>query len=235
MDGVIRFLIKVFLPLIARIEVQNLDRLPQSGGYIAASNHLGRLDVPLVYYFLDRDDVILIVAEKYQKYAIVRWLARQMNAIFIDRMNADVRALRETLKRLKQGGVLAIAPEGTRSKTQALLEGRPGVSYLAMKANLPIIPVAATGTEDAVVKNKLLHLKRPHVVVRVGEPFRLPPLDRRDREAALKRNTDELMCQIAALLPESYRGVYSDHPRLKELLQEKNIQRNPSEPVINRS
>jgi 1-acyl-sn-glycerol-3-phosphate acyltransferase len=223
------FLIDVFLPLVSRIEVHNLDRLPRSGGYIAASNHLGRLDVPLVYYFLDRDDVILIVAEKYQKYAIYRWLARQLNAIFIDRSNADVSTLREILKRLKQGGVLAVAPEGTRSKTHALIEGRPGVSYMAVKADLPIIPVGATGTEDAVVKARWLHLKRPHVIVRVGEPFRLPPLDKRDREAALKKNTDEIMCRIAALLPESYRGVYADHPRLRELLQERNLHTSASE------
>ncbi len=222
---VIRFLIHLILPLIARVEAPGLENLPKSGAYICASNHLGWLDVPLVYFLLDRDDIILIIAEKYEKYAILRWLGRQVEAIFVDRFNADVHALRETMKRLQQGGVFVVAPEGTRSKTHALLEGRMGVSYLAAKSGVPVIPVGATGTEDKAVNSKLLHLKRPHVIVRVGEPFILPPLDKHDREASLHRYTDEIMCRIAALLPPAYRGVYADHPRLHELLRE-----NPTQP-----
>jgi 1-acyl-sn-glycerol-3-phosphate acyltransferase len=53
-----------------------------------------------------------------------------------------------------------------------------------------------------------------------GKPFIIPPLPKQDRDAALQHATDEIMCQIAALLPERYRGVYAGQPRVKELLNE---------------
>jgi 1-acyl-sn-glycerol-3-phosphate acyltransferase len=194
-----------------------MDKLPREGSYIAAANHLGVLDALLTYHLIDRRDIILLVAEKYQKYAIFRWLVREMNAVWLDRYNADVGALRVALRRLQVGGVLAIAPEGTRSPTGELIEAHPGVSYLAAKSGVPLVPVAVTGSEDANVKSHLLRLKRAQVVIRVGEPFHLLPPDREGREATLERYTDELMCRIAILLPESYRGYYADHPRLREL------------------
>jgi len=123
------------------------------------------------------------------------------------------------LNRLQRGGVLAIAPEGTRSQNGALIEGRPGVSYLAAKAGVPILPVAATGTQDTLVKEQLSHLRKPHITVRIGQPFMLPPLQGQDRDAALQGYTDEIMCRIAALLPPDYRGVYADHPRLRQLIE----------------
>jgi 1-acyl-sn-glycerol-3-phosphate acyltransferase len=215
----LRFLLNLFFRLFTRLEVRGVENLPASGGFIAAANHLGRLDVALVYHLLDRQDVYLMVAEKYKKYTIFRWLVRRMDAIWVDRFGADFSALREMLKRLHRGGVLVIAPEGTRSPTGALLEGRSGGSYLAARSGVPIVPVAVTGTQDALVKAQWRHLRKLYISVRVGQPFTLPPVRGRDREAALQGYTDEIMCRIAALLPPDYRGVYADHPRLRELLE----------------
>jgi 1-acyl-sn-glycerol-3-phosphate acyltransferase len=111
-----------------------------------------------------------------------------------------------------------IAPEGTRSPTGALISGKAGAGYLASKSGLPVVPVAAVGTEDKLVMAELKHFKRMQIHVRVGKPFQLPTLSGRNREAGLQGATDEIMCQIAVLLPESYRGVYKDHPRVQELL-----------------
>jgi len=215
----VRFLLNLFFRLFIHFDITGMENVPPSGGFIAAANHLGRLDVALVYHLLDRRDVYLMVAEKYQKYAIVRWLVKRMDAIWVDRFGADFRALREMLNRLQRGGVLAIAPEGTRSQNGALIEGRPGVSFLAAKAGVPILPVAATGTQDALVKEQLSHFRKPHITVRIGQPFMLPPLQGQDRDAVLQEYTDEIMCRIAALLPPDYRGVYADHPRLRQLTE----------------
>jgi 1-acyl-sn-glycerol-3-phosphate acyltransferase len=76
--------------------------------------------------------------------------------------------------------------------------------------------MCVTGTEDAVAQ--LFRFRRPLIRVCVGQPFTLPPVERRQRAEMLQRNTDEIMCQIAALLPPEYRGAYADHPRLAELL-----------------
>jgi 1-acyl-sn-glycerol-3-phosphate acyltransferase len=212
-------IVKLIVHLFTRLEVYGLERVPRSGPFVVATNHLGRLDPLLVYYISDRKDIIMLVAEKYRKIAIARWFVKRLDAIFIDRYNADFAVLREALKRLKAGGMLVLAPEGTRSKTGALIEAHPGVSYLAAKAGVPIVPTALVGTEDKNVVASLRRLRRPKVVVRAGVPFTLPPLPGNARDAALQEYTDEIMCRIAALLPPSYRGVYADHPRLKELLE----------------
>jgi 1-acyl-sn-glycerol-3-phosphate acyltransferase len=99
-----------------------------------------------------------------------------------------------------------------------LIEAKPGVSYLASRLGSPIVPVALTGTEDKNVFGNLKRLRRSHFTVKAGPAFTLPPLPRENRDEALRQYTDEIMCHIAALLPERYRGFYADHPRLKELL-----------------
>lgn len=218
MYSLIRFLIRLLAPVVMRLEVFGKENLPASGAYIAAANHLGVLDSLLVYYLLERQDIILIIAEKHTKYAFTRWVVRNLDAIYIDRFNADMAVMREVLRRLRKGGVLVIAPEGTRSQTGALLEGRQGASFLAAKTGVPIIPVGATGTQDHLLLANLKRLRRTPVTVCIGESFRLPSLPKDGRDAALLADTTEIMCRIAALLPPEYRGFYADHPRLQELL-----------------
>jgi 1-acyl-sn-glycerol-3-phosphate acyltransferase len=216
----IRFVARVILRLIANIELIDFDRVPKTGTVIVVSNHLGRLDAMLGYILIDRTDVIMMVAEKYEKSPLWRWVGKKLDVIWINRFEADIRALRETTRRLQQGGILAVAPEGTRSPTEALQYGKPGAVFLAAKANVPIIPVILTGTEDRVVNARLRRLQRLDITVRAGELFSLPPLDRKNRDAYMAAQTDEIMCRIGALLPEKYRGVYAAHPRLRELLSE---------------
>ena len=218
--SLIRFLIRLLVPVVMRLEVIGKENLPASGAFIAAANHLGVLDPVLVYYLLDRQDIILIIAEKHSKYTFVRWLVRSLDAIYIDRYNADMAVMRKVLKRLRKGGVLVIAPEGTRSRNGTLLEGKQGASYLAAKAGVPVVPVGGIGTEDRLFLTNLKRLRKTPVTVRIGKPFRLPSLPREDREAILQADTIEIMCRIAALLPPEYRGVYADHPRLQELLEQ---------------
>lgn len=216
---IVRAIARVVLGVIARIEIiGNVDY--QTGGYIIAANHVGRLEAFLVMLLAERDDVVLILAEKYRKYAFWRYVARKVDAIWVNRFDADFAALRAVLKRLEQGEVLAVAPEGTRSPTATLLPGRPGAIYLAAKSGLPLIPIGVVGTEDAVVKHRLKRFKRLDVVVRVAEPYTVPPMPRAGRDEWLQAQTDDLMCRIAALLPADHRGVYADHPRLLEILRE---------------
>jgi 1-acyl-sn-glycerol-3-phosphate acyltransferase len=215
----IRFLVRLIIRLIARVELVGLEHLPRRGGFVIAANHIGRLDAALVYYVLDRTDIIIMVAEKYEKYALTRLLTRAVDGFFVDRHNPDVRALREALRRLQRGGVLAITPEGTRSKSGNLLAARPGGIYLAWKAGVPILPIALTGTEDKEVKARLKRLRRLDIRITAGPTFTLPgEIAGKDRQALLQEYTDEVMCRIAVLLPPERRGFYADHPKLKALL-----------------
>ncbi len=216
----IRTIFRIVLKPFARILLTGYENIPPTGGAIVVTNHLGRLDAILGVILSDRDDIILMIASKYHKVPFWRIVGDKLDAIWLDREEVDFQAMREVFKRLKKGGLLGIAPEGTRSKTEALAPGKPGAAYLAARTELPIIPVGMSGTEDRFVKERLKRLQRLDVTITVGEPFMLPPLPRKNRDEFLEQSTEEIMCRIAALLPPQYRGVYADYPRVSELISE---------------
>jgi len=207
---------KILFFLLSRLRVKGKEHMPQDGGFIAAANHLSVIEVPLAYCLINRNDVTGLVAKKHRKNALFRWLIDLLDGIWLSREEIDTSALRAARDHLKSGGVLGIAPEGTRSQTGALLEAKTGVAFLADQAKVPIVPVAVAGTWQ--ITSEIIRLKRPIIEVNFGKPFELPPVNRKTRDHDLKQNTDEIMCQLAALLPPEYRGVYADYPRVQELL-----------------
>jgi 1-acyl-sn-glycerol-3-phosphate acyltransferase len=215
----LRSIVRFFMKIITDIEVNGMEKLPQ-GNVIVAANHLGRLDTAALLCILDREDIIMPVAEKYKDHPLYGAIGRAVNAIWLNRFDADYSALRQILARMEQGGLLVIAPEGTRSKTEALQESKMGVAFLASKSGYPVLPVAVTGTEDRGIVENLKHLRRSNITATAGELFTIQIPKGKGREQAMREATDEIMCQIAALLPKKYRGVYADHPRLKELLSQ---------------
>lgn len=213
----LRSLVRFFLNLIADVEVIGMENLPAGNAMIAA-NHLGRLDTAVLLYILDREDIIMAVAEKYKNHPLYGAIGRTVNAIWLNRFEADFSALREILARMQKGGLMVIAPEGTRSKTASLQEGKMGVAFLASKSGYPVLPVALTGTEDEGVISNLKRFRRSKIKVVAGELFFVEIPKGQGRELAMREATDEIMCRIAAALPEKYRGFYKEHPRLQELL-----------------
>jgi 1-acyl-sn-glycerol-3-phosphate acyltransferase len=220
---IFRVIVRGILYAITRIRGENMQVLNDTTGpVIIACNHLGRMDALLTLGLVKRDDIIVVVAEKYAKSGVIRWFVRQLDLLFLQRYEADFGTLKEVLRRLQAGGILVIAPEGTRSTTEALLEGKPGVTFLAAKSGATIIPVGSTGTEDRAVAAAYRSWRRPTINIRVGTPFKIPPVPKEGRDEFFKKYTDEIMTQIAALLPKQYRGVYEDHPRVAELLALRN-------------
>ena len=218
MLGILRFMIRILLRLITRVEIRGKENVPLTGGMILASNHIGNFDILMVYFGIDRADLFIPVAEKFEKIGWIRWLAKYLNILFVDRFNPDLKAIRKMISLMENGKCLAIAPEGTRSLTGSLNEGKPGVAYLAARSGFPVVPVAVTGTADKVILSNLKQFRKSHITLTGGKPFTIPPIPNKDRDAVLQKYTDEIMCQIAVLLPEKYRGVYAEHSRLKELL-----------------
>jgi 1-acyl-sn-glycerol-3-phosphate acyltransferase len=214
-----RFIIRLLLRLLTHIEVRGRENIPTASNFIIAANHIGLVDAFLPFYIINNSNLVLMVGEKWEKLWIMRWLGRGLNFLFVDRFNPDLKAIREVIKRMKNGEVLVITPEGTRSKVGYLIEGKPGVSYLAAKLGYPLAPVGISGSFDSDFFGQLKHLHRPHVIVTIGPEFSLPPLptEAQERDEALKTDTDEIMCRIAALLPPEQQGFYANHPRLKEL------------------
>ena len=81
--------------------------------------------------------------------------------------------------------------------------------------------MAISGTDQAF-RTLFRKLRRPKITLRLGKPFKLPPLDENRRNASLRENTDEIMCRIAMLLPSRYWGYYAEYPRLQDLLAHAN-------------
>lgn len=220
MKRLIVWLIRFIINIVARVKANGYENLPEKGGFVIAVNHLGFLDAPMAYYALNNWNLFIPVAEKWEESAILRWLGKHLNAIFIDRFNPDLKAMREMIKRMEEGQTLVIAPEGTRARDEKMAQGKPGVAYLASKMGWTILPVAISGTEDRIVIQNLKKLKRSAIQLTAGKPFTLPPFPKENRDEKLQEYTDEIMCRIAMMLPEHNRGYYAEHPRLKELLAE---------------
>jgi len=202
---IIRAIVDILVNLFIRREYVGLENFPEPP-YIVAINHLSVFDTPVLLTVCPHT-IRALTAAKHKRNPIYAPLLVIMGSIWVRRGEVDRRALREALDVLKQGGVLGLAPEGTRARgTYALQEGKTGTAYLATRADVPIVPVGLAGTER--IKDNLLRLRRTYVRAVVGEPFRLPE-NGRVRGQTLHEYTDLIMRRIAELLPEEYRGVYA--------------------------
>ncbi len=204
LQSIVRFLLRN----LTHTEYFGLENIPKNGGVILAINHLSYMDTPLLLVNPVRPDITALVTTKYKESKLIGWFVRSAEGIWINRDIADFSAIREASKALKKGLALGIAPEGTRSKSGGLQKAKPGTIMLALKTGVPVIPVGITGSENAL--REIIRFRRPNLTVRFGEPFTLPPVEPGRRSKAMREWTERLMQKIAGLLPESYRGVYSE-------------------------
>lgn len=185
------------LGTLAEFRIEGVDRVPRRGALIVASNHLHFCDPPLLGGVLPRYVRFMAKQEAFQ----FPWgfmFANAYGAFPVNRGQMDRRALRCAERILAAGGAVGMFPEGHRSHGRGLLPGFDGVALLARRSGAPILPVGIAGTE-VVFKSR----PRWPITVRVGDPF--PARSGRP----LAEVTRELMCRIAELLPERYRGVYA--------------------------
>ena len=210
-------IIRTGFNLLSNFRVEGAEYIPASGPIILTTNHISRLDYPALLMCTNREDVIAIVATKYREKVFFRWIIETLRAIWIELETSDFSAFREAIEYLNRGWIVGISPEGTRSTTGALQPGKPGAALIVRKTGLPVLPVAVSGTAD--LGKQLGHLKKTDILVRFGKPYHIAlTTDEEEAKNWLNKATDEIMCRIAALLPPERRGVYADHPRLKELL-----------------
>ncbi len=200
-------LLQWVITLVARIEVQGVENIPATGAFILATNHLHMFDLPVAFAYNPRQ-VTIFAADKWRG-KLGGWLMETVTrTIFVARGEVDRRALGQAFDVLKAGGVMAIAPEGTRSRTGGLLPGKSGVIYLAARAGVPVIPAAMWGQEK--VMPGWARLRRAPVHLRFGPPIILPAEAARFRAAELDAHTEQLMLSLARMLPPEYRGVYAE-------------------------
>jgi 1-acyl-sn-glycerol-3-phosphate acyltransferase len=211
----VKKIIGFMVAVLWRTDFVGAHNFPAAGPYIVAINHLSAFDAPVTLLIIPAR-TRMFGADKWRSIPIWGRLIEAMGVIWVNRGTADLDAIKSALNVLKSGGCLCVAPEGTRSPTGVMIEGKPGLAYLADRTKVPIVPVAMWGTERVGAAWK--RLRRPMVKCVVGELIMLPN-DGRAKGARLDELTEMIMCRIAALLPAEYRGVYADHPLLKDLLQ----------------
>jgi len=206
---IVRNIVRFLLWVLARLEVKGLENVPDQGPYLLVSNHLHWLDPPVIMVAFPHR-ARLFAAAKREKHWFFGPLFRSLGVIWVHRGEVDRKALRHALAVLKGGGILGMAPEGTRSATGAMQQGRGGVAYLAYRTNVRIVPVVVTGQEK--VFSALARFRRPRIRAVFGTPFKPPPVAEGERvsSADIRALTEEIMYRLAAMLPVEYRGLYAD-------------------------
>jgi 1-acyl-sn-glycerol-3-phosphate acyltransferase len=194
--------------LLVRVHDADLARVPARGPLILVPNHINFLEAPVLWARLrPRRMTVLAKAETWDNPAL-GFLFSVGGAIPLRRGEADVGALRRALALLEAGHILGLAPEGHRSNTGKLQRGRSGVVFVALKSGAPLLPVACYGGEKFRSNITRLHRTEFHIVV--GEPFFVDAKGAPVMGAQRQRVADEIMYQLAALLPPFYRGYYSN-------------------------
>lgn len=181
------------------------ENLPRSGPALVVGNHLGDADFVIG---LARSPIMADAFAKAElaTYPLLGWILEAYGVIWIHRGQPDRRALKAALQGFKEGRVIGIAPEGRESLIGGLEEGTGGAAYLASKADVPVIPITFTGTENWRVYGNLKRFRRTDVTLTIGRPFKLEQFP--DRREEIARGTQKIMLTLAAQLPEEYRGIY---------------------------
>jgi 1-acyl-sn-glycerol-3-phosphate acyltransferase len=200
---------KLGLEVMCRIRKENWENIPHEGPLLAYANHTGMVEAPVMYTQLQPrpKTTALAKVETWDNW-FLNWVFNLWEIIPIRRGEADMDALRKSLEMLEKGYILGISPEGTRSKSGKLLRAHGGVAMLALKSGAPLIPVAHWGGENFGANVK--KFKRTDFNIRVGRQFYLDDHGQRVSKEIRQQMADEMMYQLAKLLPEYYRGEYSD-------------------------
>jgi len=179
------------------------------------ANHLNLTDPPLLAISLGRK-VIFMAKEELFRSRFSSYFIRGFGAFPVHKRQLDKKALRQAKQTLAEGMALVMFPEGTRSRNAQLRPAFSGSALIALHGDAPILPVGITGTEKIKGVAWLLH--RPQIMVNIGHPFYLPPVNSKLTKGELARLTSYIMERIAELLPREYRGNYTK----KEIAQREN-------------
>ncbi len=188
-----RFICKVFFHSYLKTKIVGVGNIPLKGGFILAGNHVSYLDpialgiaCPRQLHYMARDTLF--------RNSVFGWILLHVNAIPLKRNFADIGAIKGALKLLKKGEGLLLFPEGTRSADGSLSAPHEGVGFLARKSVVPVIPVYAQGTNEALAKDEKF-IKRGAINVIFGEPV----IFQEDKSFDDRQATEEIMRRIAAL------------------------------------
>ncbi len=199
--------VRVLARILLKLEVVGLENVPLEGPLILAMTHTNFLDPALAGAVTPREVVIMSKIENFH-HPFLGIIVRLYGAFPVRRGEVDRRAIRRSLEVLAGGQALLMAPEGTRSGDGRLQKGHDGMTFIALRADAPILPMAITGGEHFWAN--LSRLRRTSIKVVIGRTFRFSVGQKKFGRTVMGKITEEGMYQLASLLPPERRGVYSD-------------------------
>jgi 1-acyl-sn-glycerol-3-phosphate acyltransferase len=201
-------IIKFILFLICDVDKKALTAVPHQGPMILIGNHVNFLDVAISLTCLYPRKIFFLVKKETFDSPFLRFLFNTCGSIPVNRGTADFKALNKAADVLSQGYFFAIAPEGTRTKNGRLIRAHAGMVVIALKSKATIMPVVLYGMEKFYMN--IRRLRRTKITMQVGTPFVVCPASTYPDKEERKLIADEIMYQMAKLLPAEYRGYYSD-------------------------
>ena len=204
-----RAIARLLVFLFCHYKVDGRENIPDDQQILITFNHLSYMDVPAVAAQFNKKAWPAGFSAKKYKGTWLELFFRIGSPIWVEQDAPDRKALMHASALIKKGHNIGIAPEGHRSRTGKLQQGKEGAAFMATRHNLPILPIGIWGTEKAFKQ------VRPAAHVKIGKLYRLP--EGRARGPQLEEYTDRIMCAIAALIPEHYHGYYQDNPLIEEM------------------
>ena len=203
--ALIRLLARIILG--RRLHVRGVQNVPATGPVLIIGNHIATCDPPLVGALVPRLDLFYMAKSESFRKRWHRFLLEGYNAFPVVRHSADRNAVRRALEVLRDGHVLVMYPEGTRSPDHRVTRPYAGVGFIARRTGAPIIPAAIWGSEDVLPKGQLIP-RRADVDIVYGEPFALPERNPDGSRMTHQQSADFMMGRLAMLLPVGYQGVF---------------------------
>lgn len=208
LEWIVTYGCKLGLRMMYRIDAAEMGGIRAKGPLILYTNHRAVAEAPLIFTFLrPRKRVTGLSKIENFRVPFLGLVLRIWRIIPLRRGEADMEAMRACVERLKAGWILGIAPEGTRSST-GLQKAQSGAAVLALHSGSPLMPVAHWGGDH--MREHLKRFRREPFVIRVGPMFRLDAKGQKVTREVRQEMVDEMMYQLAVLLPEEYRGAYAD-------------------------
>lgn len=188
-------------------KVSGLENVPKNGAFIIASNHSSYIDTIIIgaylIPYLNKKLHFLAKKEHFNTWFKKAWHT-YVGAIPIDRNKTGKNALNLAAKALKEGKIIGIHPEGTRSLTGKLQKGKTGAAKLAIKSRVPVIPVGLTGTFEILPKGKYIP-KFKRAVMNIGKPIHFTEYHNKNINKGMLRDaTNKIMKEIAKLSRQKY-------------------------------
>ena len=208
-----------FLSLfVCKIKINGRNNMPKDSSFVLASNHFGYFD-PFVLVHAIRKPIDFIMQKELGIEPYFLFAPMIYGAILTDRNKVAPSTIKEAIKSIKNKKILGIFPEGGITST-TLTKAKPGAVFIASKASAKILPVSVSGGDS--IWDDFLNGVRSRITVNIGKPFKLKG-SKEEKVLKLEKHSQELMCRIAALLPDNRHGDFTNDKRILKYRKENEL------------